>query len=246
MFLYLFVLIFSQVSSAAMVISDLIPAERRGTSYEGTMHITDWLPTLLHLATNGEWTHGYVNQTLDGVNMWPALIADSESPREEIVHVIGDASGGYAAILRGEMKFLKNFNEPSVGSPKYVFERDEAPGNTVTSCPFDSFEGFLGETEYAGVDMPDAVSARTTLSAMQAVVSSTVTDISDVVSTTLAVGFFLLIFTMFACKTVYDCFMGGNGKLSFVDGGAFDDHKGAGDDDLKVAYGGMNGLYQGP
>jgi hypothetical protein len=52
--------------------------------------ITDWLPTLMGIATNNAWIGSYANSELDGFDMWSAILSDSESPRHEIVHYVDD------------------------------------------------------------------------------------------------------------------------------------------------------------
>lgn len=44
------------IRGAAFVWGEMIPATRRGTEYAGLMHVTDWLPSLLTLATGSPWT----------------------------------------------------------------------------------------------------------------------------------------------------------------------------------------------
>jgi arylsulfatase A-like enzyme len=66
--------------------SNIIPEERRGTKYEGLMHVTDWLPTLMGVATNNEWTGSYVGNTVDGVNQFASMLSNLDSNRHEILH----------------------------------------------------------------------------------------------------------------------------------------------------------------
>lgn len=80
------------LSVPAIIHSSLIPKARRGGTYGGLMHVTDWLPTLLGLATEGKWKSGYMNQKFDGADMWEAIIKGDVSPRREIVHYIDSQS----------------------------------------------------------------------------------------------------------------------------------------------------------
>ncbi|EDO32709.1 predicted protein [Nematostella vectensis] len=57
-------------------------APRHGMIYNGLMHVTDWYPTLVHLAG------GSMQDSLDGVDLWDALKQDTASPRKEILHNI--------------------------------------------------------------------------------------------------------------------------------------------------------------
>ena len=38
---------------------NIIPATLQGSTYDGLMHVTDWLPTLMSIATNGQWNGSY-------------------------------------------------------------------------------------------------------------------------------------------------------------------------------------------
>ena len=41
------------VKATAFIHSNLLSSSVRGTTYTGLMHVTDWLPTLMNVATNG-------------------------------------------------------------------------------------------------------------------------------------------------------------------------------------------------
>lgn len=51
----------------------------------------DWLPTLMSMATGGEWRGSFAGASLDGLNMLPAILANSDSPRRTIVHYADNA-----------------------------------------------------------------------------------------------------------------------------------------------------------
>ena len=74
------------VSANAYVFSKLLSSDVRGTSYSGLMHVSDWLPTLMTVATQGAWSGSYSGAALDGVNQWDAMRYKLASPRSEIVH----------------------------------------------------------------------------------------------------------------------------------------------------------------
>ena len=57
------------VRAAAFVHSPLLPTQVRGTWFNGTLHLVDWLPTFLHLA--GATSRNA--SVLDGLSQWQAL-----------------------------------------------------------------------------------------------------------------------------------------------------------------------------
>eukprot|EP01035_Chromulina_nebulosa_P019145 gene19145-24984_t len=93
------------VSNNAIIHSQLLDESLRGTSYSGNVHITDWLPTFMSLATNGEWTGSYSGAEIDGVNVWDAIVTNSESPHNEIVFYVGDDA---SIIQIGDLKYMTN------------------------------------------------------------------------------------------------------------------------------------------
>eukprot|EP01034_Spumella_vulgaris_P028547 gene28547-35426_t len=46
--------------------SNLVPKNRVGGTYDGQVHVTDWLPTLMGLATDNAWTGSYIGNEIDG------------------------------------------------------------------------------------------------------------------------------------------------------------------------------------
>jgi len=75
------------VSSTAFMHSPLIDSKYRGSTYKGNIHVVDWLPTLMHAATNGEWTTPLSGKVIDGVDLWDEIIKGdgSGAGRDEIV-----------------------------------------------------------------------------------------------------------------------------------------------------------------
>ncbi|XP_067934002.1 arylsulfatase J-like [Watersipora subatra] len=70
------------IRSVGFVSSPLIARPER--SVRDLIHVTDWLPTLLHIAG------GNVEKLdIDGVNQWNTISTASPSPRQEILHNIG-------------------------------------------------------------------------------------------------------------------------------------------------------------
>lgn len=100
--------------------SPLLPSAVVGHSYEGLMHITDWLPTIL----NAVGLEHLKPEGIDGLNQWNALLQRDVPPRHEILHNIdnfmslpGHNGTSYlapmnhsyrAAIRVGHMKLIVN------------------------------------------------------------------------------------------------------------------------------------------
>ncbi|XP_064458135.1 arylsulfatase B-like isoform X1 [Ornithodoros turicata] len=89
------------VRSPAVVWSPLLNTSSRVT-YDGLVHITDWLPTFYHLAG------GNVSnlEKIDGVNNWNAFLKLEPPQRTELLVNI-DQIEGYAAIRDGKFKLVK-------------------------------------------------------------------------------------------------------------------------------------------
>merc|ERR1711871_959872 len=89
-------------STPAAVFGALIPEEKRGTTYENLFHGTDWLPTLMQVATKGKWTGSVLghDNTLNGVNHWETLIGATDSeerPRDSALTYV-DSDGRISMI----------------------------------------------------------------------------------------------------------------------------------------------------
>lgn len=121
----------------------LMPDAVRGTSYEGQMHVTgkfeilkisklrlilsnsDWLPTIMGLATGGAWTGSYLGNTIDGVDMWTALTTNTASPRSEIVHYL--TSDGNCSYQLDMVKLIMTDNDlDGVTLPSFAIDGDSA------------------------------------------------------------------------------------------------------------------------
>ena len=77
------------IRSVGFVHSPLLPKERRGTVSKNLMHVTDWLPTLMHLGQCQGMDYG--GKPLDGVSQVEALwskIDDKYEVRDEILQYI--------------------------------------------------------------------------------------------------------------------------------------------------------------
>ena len=80
------------VRGNAFIHSPLIPLAARGSVFRGLAHLTDWLPTLMHVATNATWSGTKFNgDSVDGVDLWDSLMASRPgsnnyaSPRTELL-----------------------------------------------------------------------------------------------------------------------------------------------------------------
>ena len=58
-----------------------------GQVYPGLVHVTDWFSSILHLAGVGQ----NVPQDSNSLNVFPAIMTGSASPRAQIIHNIDEA-----------------------------------------------------------------------------------------------------------------------------------------------------------
>ena len=71
----------------AFLWSPLLPAARRGTKWDGIMHISDWWAT--YLAAAGATPPADTGpRAPDAKNLWPAILSGGQSPRTEVVHMV--------------------------------------------------------------------------------------------------------------------------------------------------------------
>jgi hypothetical protein len=70
------------------------------------MNCSDWLPTLLGLATGGQWTGSLSGAEVDGVDIWSAVTSGGKitEPHPEIVHY-ADGEGAFC-LQHGETVLL--------------------------------------------------------------------------------------------------------------------------------------------
>ncbi|KAH8375397.1 hypothetical protein KR200_005104 [Drosophila serrata] len=94
------------VRAAGLIWSPLL--KKRERVADQTMHITDWLPTLLE-AAGGPSALANLSQELDGQSIWQALTHDEASPRRTVLHNIDDIWGS-AAVTVGDWKVVKGTN----------------------------------------------------------------------------------------------------------------------------------------
>lgn len=74
------------------------------------------------LATGGQWTGGLKGATIDGVDLWSAIMNNTDSPHVEIVHAV---DGSTASVQYNMTKFDINPAKAHMHKPAYDFEDDE-------------------------------------------------------------------------------------------------------------------------
>eukprot|EP01034_Spumella_vulgaris_P023024 gene23024-29212_t len=105
----------------------ILSPSRRGSTYNGTMHVTDWLPTLMGLATDGAWTGSYTDALIDGTDMWSALTSGVEPVNRETVHYVD--SHGNISYQYGPFKIIQH--QADIGPyavPDQVFVGEKRQG----------------------------------------------------------------------------------------------------------------------
>ncbi|XP_061377612.1 arylsulfatase B-like isoform X1 [Danaus plexippus] len=96
--------------------------------WDGLMHVTDWLPTLVG-AVGGE-----VNVQIDGVNQWDSISKDAKPKRKEVLIAIEDSDTNiYAAFRAGDYKIVVG-NVTGLSNGYYG-----ADFMTYRACPPDYF-----------------------------------------------------------------------------------------------------------
>lgn len=73
--------------------------------FKGTIHVTDWLPTLLSAALAEDVT-GLLPSDVDGVNQWPNLLSNSGGRTNMVLDI--DPAEGYGAVRSGKWKLVKD------------------------------------------------------------------------------------------------------------------------------------------
>ncbi len=131
------------VSVPAFIHSKLIPQSRRGGTYDDLVHVTDWLPSLMHVATNGEWTGSFGGSSvaIDGINVWDAIMDDEASPRTSIIHLM-DTTSNYSLLVDS---YVLNYNCIKINEhdvPTCTYDTDQNPSNSFLSCDIVSLVDF--------------------------------------------------------------------------------------------------------
>jgi len=129
------------VSNNAVIHSQLLPSSSRGTTYNGLVHVTDWLPSFMGLATNSSWKRSYSGMTIDGVDQWQSIVTNSPSKKSEIVHYTTTVAGKvFSALQYGNLKYYYGFTAPAVTKPAFTFTKDLNSSASRNTCVNPSLE----------------------------------------------------------------------------------------------------------
>ena len=121
------------LSAPAFIHGSIVPTALQGSDYNGEIHVTDWLPTIMGIATNYQWTGGLYGQELDGMDMWPTILAGAPSPHTEIIHYMdeyGNCSMQVDMVKYDYNYFVTNRWE----EPEYVFTLDQRSDLVFPLC----------------------------------------------------------------------------------------------------------------
>lgn len=139
--------------------------------WDGLMHITDWLPTLLSAAG------GQITSEIDGVNQWDSIVQDGESNRKEVLITIEDGGGrSFAAYRAGDYKVVVgNVSGMDNGyyGADFMINRTPPPEyySSLRSCDASKSIVFMGK--YLDYDEVIAMRRATVVRQLDTVVDST-------------------------------------------------------------------------
>ena len=85
----------------------MLPSQVVGTTYYDQLHITDFFPTFMSIATAGMWHPNY-DYDLDGMDVWAALSMGFASPRNESLLNTLDSTGG---LRLGDFVYLEGVSD---------------------------------------------------------------------------------------------------------------------------------------
>ena len=74
------------ISTTAIVHSTSVSELMQGQKYYHNFHVTDWFPSLLYLASDGEWDGGLTDAEIDGSNMWRVINKNGTSVTHSLTH----------------------------------------------------------------------------------------------------------------------------------------------------------------
>ena len=104
----------SQVRVPGFIYSPRLHSSVQGSTFDGLVHVTDWLPTLLSMATNGAWNGTISGLPIDGFDLWSTVLNVSEDGRawlrEEIL-LNADPKRHHSAIIVKKGSALFKFVE---------------------------------------------------------------------------------------------------------------------------------------
>jgi hypothetical protein len=97
--------------------------------------VTDWLPTLMSMATNGEWSGSYHGIEIDGHDMFESIMNNLTSPRNETLFLADGSTNEFALQING-VKYIRGsvIGEARYGNPHFYFTRDLDPSLGAFEC----------------------------------------------------------------------------------------------------------------
>eukprot|EP01034_Spumella_vulgaris_P035511 gene35511-43782_t len=135
----------NHVASFVYGSESIIPKSRQGGVYEGQVHVTDWLPTFMGLATNGEWAGGSTGNTIDGADQWTSIISNGETSHPDMVLYL---DSDLSVTLQSHMVRLMQIQSANyVGLPNFAYPNKvfsaSAEEDDTTACLFASSESSM-------------------------------------------------------------------------------------------------------
>lgn len=102
------------IHGLSFIHSPLLPQSMAGTSYKGLVSVADWYPTIAALYGLGTDNTGPL--PVDGINIWPSLLANTSTAREHLVVNVAstDADGKQlkqrlGAVIKPPYKLLTGY-----------------------------------------------------------------------------------------------------------------------------------------
>ena len=137
------------LSAPAFIHGSIVPTALQGSEYNGEMHVTDWLPTLMGIATNYQWQQGLYGQEIDGMDMWPTIMASAPSPHTEIVHYMDEY--GNCSIQIDMIKYDYNYFVTNTWQfAEYSFTSDQRADLMFPLCNVPTLIDYLALTASGG------------------------------------------------------------------------------------------------
>jgi arylsulfatase A-like enzyme len=97
------------VRVTAFVSGGALPSERRGSTWSGLSHASDWYRTLVEGVAGATVPTDTGPTPVDGFNIFPSLISGGASPRSEVIHQVNNSyfDENCSSIRQGEMKLIR-------------------------------------------------------------------------------------------------------------------------------------------